>query len=906
MSKAIRDSIATHFSTLTPTARQLWAKSADLSRGDPDAGHGLLAHMLDVAAVAETILEQEPSQTLIWLASQLGLPSEQTKKWVAALVGLHDWGKSIPGFQNKWPMGKLADEAVGLKFSPASLHSNRHDTATTALLRQQWRHLGFEPEWYLAVAQALGAHHGYMPRSEEVKSALSREDASWAEARQEIFDAYWATFNLMEALDSLSQSFGPPLAVVAWLAGLTSVADWIGSNPQWFPLGERADKLKQHYQCAQVLAKTALIDIGWPAFGTLLPLVQNDVNDADTLVWRILGSPAQQLTARPLQRMADQLLAQASGPTLMLVEAPMGEGKTELAFLAHLRLQAANGHRGLYIALPTQATSNAMFERTLTFLRNFPLAQGHDIQLAHGGALLDERVHHLRHINHSVQESVASSAWLAQRKRPLLSPYGVGTVDQALLTVLHVKHHFVRVWGLTNRVVVLDEVHAYDTYTSTLIETLLRWLKAMNCSVMLMSATLPARRRIAFLQAWDADDRPDIAYPRVLMTTPSGTLGASVTCRPQAPIHVVGIAEELAELAQAALTALKEGGCGVVIVNTVQRAQTLFSLLQTMQPKDTELLLFHARYPADERKLHEQAVLARFGRDARRPDAALLVATQVVEQSLDIDFDFMMSDLAPIDLLLQRAGRLHRHTRVRPAAHAQPRLTVAGLRASQLPELKTTAWGFVYDPYVLFRTWSIASKEPQWRLPHDIDRLVQAVYDAEPLQEEGRPEFDITLDAAFGEHLAKVQQHRQRSRNVALDAREEPQNAYQKPRGDEDGDDGLKLVTRLGEDSLSVVPIWVSTSGWHMQMDEPPFDPNLMPNDALAQRISQRQVRLSRKAVVKALLAQPRVAAFEGHPLLKHLTPLLLSDGIAQFDRQQVRLCPQLGLIYETLTSENV
>lgn len=885
---------------LTLAARQQWAKSADLSRGDPPGGHGLLAHMLDVAAVAQSILQRESPQTRAWIAEQFGLPPAQITKWLAALVGLHDWGKSIPGFQAKWPDGRVADEAAGLRFQSTALYANKHDIASTALLKKQWNRLGFEPGWVLATAHALGAHHGYMPRTQDVKAALPREDASWSAAQQEIFDTYWATFQLTETPEQVEL----PLAASAWLAGLTSVADWIGSNPQWFALGERADELTQHYQHALALAQIALDDIGWPAFGTLLT---EKNTDTDTLVRRILGSSLQELTARPLQREADQLLAQASGPTLLLVEAPMGEGKTELAFLAHLRLQAANEHRGLYIALPTQATSNAMFERTLTFLRSFPLAQGHDIQLAHGGAALDERVHHLRQVNDSAQESISSSAWLAQRKRPLLSPYGVGTVDQALLAVLHVKHHFVRVWGLANRVVVLDEVHAYDTYTSGLIEALLRWLKAMNCSVVLMSATLPARRRATFLQAWGAEDLSDVAYPRVLMTTQQGIIGASVPCRIQAPINVRGISEDMDALALAALAALEAGGCGVVIVNTVKRAQALYRLLQNTLPSHAELLLFHARYPGDERSFRENAVLTRFGRDAQRPDCALLIATQVVEQSLDIDFDFMLSDLAPVDLLLQRAGRLHRHNRPRPAAHAQPCLVVAGLRPDHLPELKATAWGFVYDPYILFRTWSIASKELQWHLPADIDRLVQAVYDSEPLEEEDRPEFVKTLDVALGEHLAKVQEHRNKSLNVALNVLAEPQNAYtDKPRGDEDGDDGLRLVTRLGEDSLSVVPIWVGPDGWHLRPDDPAFNPDEVPSDVLAQRICQRQLRLSRKSVVLALVAQRGMAAFEGHPLLKHLKPLLLTDGIARFERQQVRLCPQLGLIYEAPTSEDL
>ncbi len=877
------------FSLLSPGARILWAKSGEV------AGHGVLAHILDIAAVAEEIVRRESPQARIWIAAQLGIPPLDTPKWLAALAGLHDFGKAIPGFQHKWPLGQKADQAAGLIFNVSALRPDRHDYASTALLRKQFTMLGFDFGWTSAITQAIGAHHGYMPTPQEAQSAMPRnEGPRWVAARQEIFDAYWATLGI-QGMPSCAKV---PLAAVAWLAGLTSVSDWIGSNPQWFPLCERADDLQDHFAQASVQARQALDEIGWPVFH---PLLKANA-ETDLLVHRILGSPAAAAKARPLQQVAGELLNQVTGPALMMVEAPMGEGKTELAFLAHLRLQAANGHRGLYVALPTQATSNSMFDRTLTFLKSFPVDSTLDIQLAHGGALLDERIYHLRNVDASARESVSSSAWFSQRKRPLLSPYGVGTIDQALLGALNVKHHFVRLWGLANRVVVLDEVHAYDTYTSGLIEALLGWLKAMNCSVVLMSATLPARRRASFLKAWGANDRADIAYPRVLLTTAQGTIGAEVACRTLAPILVSGITEELDALAEVAINGLREGGCGVVIVNTVQRAQDLYRLLKARLSDDAELLLFHARFPADERSEREQAVVTRFGRDAttQRPGKALLIATQVVEQSLDIDFDFMVSDLAPVDLLLQRAGRLHRHVRKRPVAHDKPHLTVAGLLPERRPELKTTAWGFVYDPYVLLRTWSIASKEPVWQLPTDIDRLVQAVYASETLQEEDRAEFVKMLDRALGEHLADVQRDRQLAINAALDVDSEPQNAYSgKPRGDEVSD-GMRAVTRLGQDSISVVPVLVAQDGWRLFAGDPPFDSTMVPDDHLAKRIYKRQLRLSRKDILLTLVAEAGPTAFEGHPLLKNLKALRLHDGVATFKRLQVRLNRELGVTYES------
>jgi len=857
--------------------------------------------MFDVASVAEAILRRESVQTLNWVAAAFGLSGEYLPRWLSLFCGLHDFGKAIPGFQIKWPDGQKADEAAGLKFRSASLNATRHDMASAFLLqRALLQHYPNSP-WIVAVTQALGAHHGYFPRPQEIREGKPlQEDIEWAKAREQLLAAYLLT--LQPGEPPLQSEISLPAA--AWLAGLTSVADWIGSNQAWFPLGERADSLAEHHAKAQELAEKALDEIGWTSFR---PLLEGSAG-TDTLIRRILGSSDMAITARPLQHAADRLLSNASGPCLMLVEAPMGEGKTELAFLAHLRLQAANGHRGLYVALPTQATGNAMFDRALTFLNSIAPDTRLDIQLAHGGAMLDERIHQLRGVNASKSESISSSAWFSQRKRPLLSPYGVGTIDQALFATLHVKHHFVRLWGLASRVVVLDEVHAYDTYTSGLIEALLRWLKAMDCSVVLMSATLPTKRRDAFLHAWGAESAPEIDYPRVLVANEGNVQGEHVLCRPLAPITVTGISETLDALAAFALESLGHGGCGAVIVNTVQRAQDLYSQLKPRLVEtygdEIELLLFHARYPADERSTREKQVLNKFGRgdNVTRPVRALLIATQVVEQSLDIDFDFMISDLAPVDLLLQRAGRLHRHERQRPAAHAVPRLTVAGFQRENMPELKETAWGFVYDPYVLYRTWDIAGKEPVWRLPEDIDRLVQAVYANDPLEAEDREEYLKTLDQALGIHLALVQEQRKHAMNVALDAEAELSNAYlSTPRANEEGEgDGLQVVTRLGENSLTVVPVWANEEGWRLLPGDVPFDPNAEFSHALAHRIYRRQLRLSRKDIVKALLAQTQPKAFELHPLLRNLRPLVLTDGIAEFERLRVRLDPELGITFES------
>lgn len=875
------------FAALPPAARILWAKSGE------SVGHGLLAHLMDVAAVTETLVSLEPESTLDWVGRQFGMPRAHSARWMAAVAGLHDFGKAIPGFQAKWLEGMQADQAHGLRFPQSACGVTAHSRATQALLGKVLYPLaGVETSWLQAVVQAISAHHGYHFLPDEVNHAKPlNEPAEWGQARNVILQTYWQALGPRgtPAHEALS------LPAVNWLAGLTSVADWIASNPEWFPLGERHDNLQDYYQHARVLAANALRDIGWRRAKSLL----HAPAETNALLARIVGRDG--IAARPLQEVGDRLLQGVKGPALLLVEAPMGEGKTELAFLAHLRLQAANGHRGLYVALPTQATGNAMYKRALTFLANF--GDDHvDAQLIHGGASMNEDFVHLRGIDDSRSESLSASSWFSQRKRPLLAPYGVGTIDQALFATLNVKHHFVRLWGLGNRVVVLDEVHAYDTYTSGLIEALLQWLKAMGSSVVLMSATLPRAKRDALIRAWGgvAGQLPAHAYPRLLLADDLGIRSEHFAARDLAPIHINGLGEGLHELLDKALALVAEGGCGVLIVNTVDRAQKLYASLRERLGDDTQLLLFHARLPADERNKRERQVLELFGARGARPVRALLVATQVVEQSLDIDFDFMLSDLAPVDLLLQRAGRLHRHLRQRPPRHAEAHMWVAGLQSSQFPDLKETAWGFVYDPYILGRTWALLCPEVVLHLPGDIDRLVQAVYGDDPLPDgvEEAVQKLIEIDA-YGAYLARVQKERTESFSIAIDPQAEPSVAYShKPRGNEEGDGlGLTNRTRLGPESVTLVPVEVTAAGWCIGTVS--FQPGQPVDDATARLLYGRQLKVSRAALVKHFQASELPVAFAEHGLLKFFYPLPLKDGRYELGKLCVRLDDELGLVYE-------
>ncbi|WP_372614043.1 CRISPR-associated helicase Cas3' [Halomonas sp.] len=882
------------FSNLDPAARSIWSKS-----GYKDGvGHNLLAHLLDVAAVVETLLLLEPESTREWAARVFGLPRESCVRWVAAVAGLHDFGKATPGFAAKWPAGREAIERLGLGFPESACRMSNHSQSTAALLSQPlYTRLGANHGWIRAVVQAVSAHHGrHFSAGERRAGRPIGEPLGWSLARNQVLSAYWEVLSPPGDITPVELD----LVAVNWLAGLTSASDWIASNPDWFPLGERHDELKAYYADALRLAERALKIAGWASAEKLLDWQATTAE----LLSTIRGEPT---APRPLQEKGDELLQSAQGPSLLLVEAPMGEGKTELAFLAHLRLQAANQHRGLYLAMPTQATGNALFTRTRRFLEGFVRGSA-DIQLVHGGAAMNEEIRHLRGVSHSRQEALSASAWFSQRRRPLLSANGVGTVDQALLATLNVKHHFVRLWGLGNRVVVFDEVHAYDTYTGGLIAALLRWLKAMGSSVVLMSATLPRKMRDELIAAWGAspDDLPTLEYPRVILVDDGKPRGQHVQARELDPIELHRLNESLEALAGQATALVVDGGCGAIIVNTVYRAQSLYRMLKALRDDpdypevrdDLKLVLFHARYPADERGQREREVLSHFGEgDDNRPESALMIATQVAEQSLDLDFDFMLSDLAPVDLLLQRAGRMHRHQRHRPPHHDRPRLWVAGLERDRLPSLEETAWGYVYAPYWLGRTWAFLRDEERLQLPVDIDRLVQKVYSNAELPPDVPEAINDFIEMeAYVNHLGEETSKRQLAVNIAIDIEADPLEAYHdKPYG---GDDelGIRNQTRLGPDSVSVVPIETTEAGW--KVGDCVFDPGCVPDDETAKALYRRQLRLSRKAVVVHCHQSEPPAAFADHPILRDLYPLPLESGCGEFGGQAIYLDAEVGLVY--------
>lgn len=596
----------------------------------------------------------------------------------------------------------------------------------------------------------------------------------------------------------------------------------------------------------------------------------------------------------------------------------MGEGKTEAAFYAFLELQRRLGHRGLYIALPTKATGNAMFERTLEFLRGFSADRKLDLQLVHGATLLNDSFQNLhlgKIYNANEDGNIRAGEWFTSKKRALLSEYGVGTVDQAILPILPVRHNFVRLWGLANRVIVFDEIHAYDVYTSTLLIHLLQWLLALDSSIILLSATLPPsfRRKLAELVQTEMPEA-EAKYPRISIFQPRTMEQISYNADPKRrrKINLSGLSPDIVSMCTALTDELTNGGMALALVNTVQRAQDLY--LQFPQGEEiasngqavgkklsngTEIYLFHARFPADKRQLREDRVLTFFGKNSLREGRKILIATQVAEQSLDLDFDVMLSDLAPIDLLLQRAGRLWRHERSSEERHHMPapRMIVAGLIDDEPPDFgQPLWWGSIYQEDILLRTWALLKNRQEVILPDEIDEMVQAVYEENvDIPSSLQERIDKALVKKDGEASAHRSSADQAIIGLPDDASWNNPALYVKYDEDEPGlHPTLVAQTRLGEPSVMVIPLWPRDA----------FDPNKEPIFSVSKELYLRGISISQFGVVKKLQTISVPEGWKKSTLLHTCFPLILDDQGRWCEDISVRLDNELGLVYEQKEAE--
>lgn len=814
----------------------LWAKSPAVMSEGGSGGYPLLPHLVDVAAVAEALQSVVPCP----------VPLPCSPAWVSALAGLHDFGKASPGFQRKLGLEALGGYELEVNQKESQ---KRHDMSTVFLLRNSLKRRGLDYRRANWLALAVGAHHGQPFPEGQITEAEWVISPSWMQAHEALFEGVLNGIGA-EGLPSVPTEKSHRAAFLQWLMGLTTTADWLGSSDgvcRLERLSEWDGDPRQWFERSRLVAEEVLLRAGLLRAGCSPRL------SGEEAVQVALG-PGHR--PRPLQEeMASLLDSVPDEPCLIVIEAPMGEGKTEAA------LSCTLGSRGLYLAMPTQATSNALFTRIAGFLERQKGKGGSKLlALAHGSGGPEVANLRLREIGLGTTDGNAGAGWWFRgSKRSLLCADGIGTVDQGLIGVLSTRHGFVRLYGLSGRTVIFDEVHAYDTYTGGLIERLIAWLQVLGCRVVVMSATLPAAKREALLKAWSgsATSPPqETSYPRISWAVPDAIHSVSFAASRRQRVELHSIPSSTKAVAQQAMEWAREGVRVLVVVNKVARAQELYSQLE-----EVPCTLFHARYPMDQRLKIERHVLELFGPDGCANAGHVLVATQVAEQSLDIDCDVLITDPAPVDLVLQREGRIHRHGRVRPKGFEQPRVYIADLD-EQLPGEALTS--FVYDQWDLLRSFAWLQANRVLQLPDDIDRPVQEVYGSwEP---QGSAALLNALEEAWKSHQADQQAMEDLARQARLAFPDEWSIVPNAPfSNDDDAESGvLRFGTRLGEDSQSVVPVY-------------PAD--LADLKGRAAVLAQKVMRISHKKLIQAVRQEPLPEGWRSLPGLAAHLPLRLDKA---------------------------
>ena len=512
-------------SGLSDLARSFWAKS-----GDAGSWLSVVQHLMDAADVAGYLFDgylSEHHRRL--MASVWGGNQATARAAFVFLAGVHDVGKASPQFacqrQDLAQLIRNQRVAVMRKADYAERSFLPHGLVSQFALQEEVAAGEGDTSRALQWAILLGVHHGRYPDAGAVHVARQQyrtqegshlDEPRWGKARSEILRwmAKRSGFPLIAPGTALPEL---PIAVASAYASALVIADWLASNEDYFPLRPRpidgVGRLSlEGYPELTADQQRARVERGWKraAFPSPLRIPAAPNKEAAEFYRHRFDWPT---SYRPTEAQRAAIdIATREDPDLMIVEAPPGSGKTELAFTAAEVLTRARGLQGVFVALPTQATTNAMFERVTAWLTNIlgDAPQKLGIQLAHGKNSLNESFMKLFETGKSPLEvyddegdpGLHASRWMGQRWRSTLSPVVVGTIDQVLLAALKSRHVLVRHLGLMGKVVVIDEVHAADEYMETYLEAALTWLGMYGIPVVLLSATLPPARRLALLNAY--------------------------------------------------------------------------------------------------------------------------------------------------------------------------------------------------------------------------------------------------------------------------------------------------------------------------------------------------------------------------------------------------------------------
>ena len=756
--------------------------------------HLLVWHCLDVAAVFDSLLDQIPTYKKRFNAF-FQLEEINWRSSLVWLAALHDLGKFSPAFQNLVPEAR--DALNGPKpVAGYEAYSPRHDKVGSFLIMDGFKTLNkraickkhnVNREYLKTILQMTTGHHG-KPAPIENEAHVRQQFSSttdvqnWIKISQEFIGPEKAESLLLLAkkkTQSLESS---------WLFnGMLILSDWIGSNKTFFPYKNKPQPILEYWQYAKKQAEKAILSTG------IVSSIKKELSFKKLFP---------NYVPTPLQKLANTIKI-SNSPQLFIIEDLTGSGKTEAALTLAVRLLNANHAESIFIALPTVTTSNAMFARINKV--STKIFENPSIVLAHGKSKIFQEL--IEKTIFKKHEESHSSAWLADNnKRALFGNIGIGTIDQALLTVLRSKHSTLRLAGLAKSVLIVDEVHVCDTYMNKLLQTLLTFHAGSGGSAILLSATLPKETRSdlesAFSNRKIHDDINE--YPLLTQTEfESSQINSWTTETPHSrnvPVKLIHNRKKAIEL----LIKIAKTGTGCWIRNTVSDAIQAANLLGE---KGISVLLFHSRFITTDRIRIEEHLLKRVGINSGPEERCgfIVIATQVAEQSLDIDFDVMITDLAPIDLIIQRAGRMRRHSRLKNGSRIKTqdqRIPYPLFVLSpSLTRTKNPWFGhlfekgqFVYpDEEILWNTAHVLAQQHALHLPEKARYLIEAVYGEEGNFPEPPKHITKRSNEAFGAECA--------NKNIANYQVNDFHRGFCNQQGSWKKEE--RALTRLGEPTIS-------------------------------------------------------------------------------------------------------